>query len=82
VAQNRLYNKQRTQHEQTAILDTNIDMSDVNYKYNTPGTLTKGHIMAHRKPAGRQDSSIFRRAATTIKKINIAPKARRGGTCL
>ena len=38
--------------------------------------------MAHRKTVGRHDSSIFRRTATSIKKINIAPKARRGGTCL
>ena len=38
--------------------------------------------MAHRKPAGRADASIFRRTATITKKINIAPKARRGGTCL
>lgn len=42
----------------------------------------KDKTMAHRKPAGSNDSSIFRRTATTVRKINIAPKARRGGTCL
>ena len=38
--------------------------------------------MAHRGVAGRYDKSIFARTAMKTKKINIAPKQRRGGTCL
>lgn len=38
--------------------------------------------MAYRKSTGRYDESIFRRTATKTKKINIAPKISRGGTCL
>lgn len=38
--------------------------------------------MAHRGTTGRYDKSIFGRTATKTKKINIAPKQRRGGTCL
>ena len=38
--------------------------------------------MAHRGTAGAYDKSIFARTATKTRKINIAPKTRRGGTCL
>lgn len=38
--------------------------------------------MAHRRPAGRNDKSIFSRTATKTKAMNISPKTRRGGTCL
>lgn len=38
--------------------------------------------MAHRKIASGYDKSIFRRTALKTKRINIAPKQSRGGTCL
>ena len=38
--------------------------------------------MAHRGIAGAYDKSIFARTATKTKKINVSPRARRGGTCL
>lgn len=38
--------------------------------------------MAHRKPASAYDKSIFARTALKTKRINLAPKTRRTGTCL
>lgn len=36
--------------------------------------------MTMRGPTGHNDAKIFRRTAQSIKKINISPKAMRGGT--
>ena len=38
--------------------------------------------MAHRKPTGAYDKSIFARTALKTKRINLSPKSRRTGTCL
>lgn len=32
--------------------------------------------------ARRRDKKIFKRTASLTKKINVAPKVKRGGTCL
>lgn len=38
--------------------------------------------MAYRTPTSPNDHRIFRRTASSVKKINLNPKASRGGTRL